>query len=424
MYKSMITVTQNDIEQMVLEAINCLNNSTNINEGFTSTVYHFTTIENLVKMSKIGKIFPDNGNKTDKKMNNGVPFYFSFTRDRNSKNGYAAYKNGEFDAQLGSEIAYKRKTPLTLKKMLLVRIEFDGERLNNFYKGKAVNYYNYPNRQNPISKLPRNNQVKYSQAEDRLLSKNAEIPLFSINKKTGHFYKPLRDLGIIKKIDIFFPEQYRTKENEELVNLIKWLINSRYSLLKDKISVYDDRNAYDIKRLSHNINHNNLDDKSMAKIKLKDVNANKKSQESTPEESTFTVNTAKRLFPVIAIYWFTCRKYHKKVDIRSVVDGILSFYKKTVSSKRYKYVKQTILTSINQQFLNKNNRLNVEELKKVIKNYNPQFLKNTFVSDLLPIKQKAMEIFDFCCKKFGINIDERSIQKSLDALCFILFNKK
>ena len=424
MYKSMITVTQNDIEQMVLEAINCINNRTNINEGFTSTVYHFTTIENLVKMSKIGKIFPDNGNKPDKKMNNGVPFYFSFTRDRNSGNGYAAYKNGEFDAQLGSEIAYKRKTPLTLKKMLLVRIEFDGERLNNFYKGKAVNYYNYPNRQNPISKLPRNNQVKYSQAEDRLLSKNAEIPLFSINKKTGHVYKPLRDLGIIKKIDIFFPEQYRTKENEELVNLIKWLINSKYSLLKDKISVYSDRNAYDIKRLSHNINHNNLDDKSMAKIKLKDVNANKKSQESTPEESTFTVNTAKRLFPVIAIYWFTCRKYHKKVDIRSVVDGILSFYKKTVSSKRYKYVKQTILTSINQQFLNKNNRLNVEELKKVIKNYNPQFLKNTFVSDLLPIKQKAMEIFDFCCKKFGINIDERSIQKSLDALCFILFNKK
>ena len=31
MYKSMITVTQNDIEQMVLEAINCINNRTNIN---------------------------------------------------------------------------------------------------------------------------------------------------------------------------------------------------------------------------------------------------------------------------------------------------------------------------------------------------------------------------------------------------------
>ena len=421
MYKSMITVTQNDIEQMVLEAINCINNRTNINEGFTSTVYHFTTIANLVKISKTGKIFPDNGNRTDKKMNNDAPFYFSFTRDRNSRNGYAAYKNGEFDAQLGSETAYKRKTPLTLKKMLLVRIEFDGERLNNFYKGKSVNYYNYPNRQNPISKLPRNNQVKYNQSEDRLLSKNAVIPLFSVNKKTGRFYKPLRDLGIIKKIDIFFPEQYRTKENEELVNLIKWLINSRYSLLKDKISVYDDRNAYDIKRLSHNINHNNLDDKSMAKIKLKDVNANKKPQESTPEESTFTVNTAKRLFPVIAIYWFTCRRYHKKVDIRSVVDGILSFYKKTVSSKRYRYVKQTILKSINQQFF-KNNRLNVKELEKVIKNFNPQFLKNTFVSDLLPIRQKAIEIFDFCCEQFGIN--EESIKKTLNALCFILFNQK
>lgn len=408
MYKSMITVTQNDIEQMVLEAINCINNRSNIDEGFTSTVYHFTTIENLAKISRTGKIFPDNGNKTDKKMNNGAPFYFSFTRDRNSKNGYAAYKNGEFDAQLGSETAYKRKTPLTLKKMLLVRIEFDGERLNNFYKGKSVNYYNYPNRQNPISKLPRNNQVKYSQAEDRLLSQNAAIPLFSIDKKTGRFYKPLRDLGIIKKIDIFFPEQYRTKENEELVNLIKWLINSRYSLLKDKISVYDDRNAYDIKRLSHNINHNNLDDKNMAKIKLK-------------EESTFTVNTAKRLFPVIAIYWFTCRKYHKKVDIRSVVDGILSFYKKTVSSKRYRYVKQTILKSINQQFF-KNNRLNVKELKNIIKNFNPLYLKNTFVSDLLPIRQKAIEIFDFCCERFGIN--EGSIQKSLEALCFILFNQK
>ena len=159
----------------------------------------------------------------------------------------------------------------------------------------------------------------------------------------------------------------------------------------------------------------------MAKIKLKDVNTNKKPQESTPEESTFTVNTAKRLFPVIAIYWFTCRKYHKKVDIRSVVDGILSFYKKTVSSKRYKYVKQTILKSINQQFF-KNNRLNIEELKKVIKDYNPLYLKNTFVSDLLPIRQKAIEIFDFCCEQFGIN--EGSIKKCLNALCFILFNQK
>ena len=418
----MITVTQNDIEQMVLETINCINNRTNINEGFTSTVYHFTTIANLVKISKTGKIFPDNGNRTDKKMNNDAPFYFSFTRDRNSRNGYAAYKNGEFDAQLGSEIAYKRKTPLSLKKMLLVRIEFDGERLNNFYKGKAVNYYNYPNRQNPISKLPRNNQVKYNQSEDRLLSKNAVIPLFSVNKKTGRFYKPLRDLGIIKKIDIFFPEQYRTKENEELVNLIKWLINSRYSLLKDKISVYDDRNAYDIKRLSHNINHNNLDDKSMAKIRLKDVNANNKSQDSTPEESTFTVNTAKRLFPIIAIYWFTCRRYYKKANIKSVINDILSFYKKTVSNERYEYVKQTILKSIEQQFLNKNNRLNIEDLKKVIKDYNPLYLKNTFVADLLPIKQKAMEIFDFCCEKCGINKGGRI--ESINALCFILFNKK
>ena len=98
MYKSMITVTQNDIEQMVLETINCINNRTNINEGFTSTVYHFTTIANLAKISKTGKIFPDNGNRTDKKMNNDAPFCFSFTRDRNSRNGYAAYTNGEFDA--------------------------------------------------------------------------------------------------------------------------------------------------------------------------------------------------------------------------------------------------------------------------------------------------------------------------------------
>ena len=110
--------------------------------------------------------------------------------------------------------------------MVSAKIEFDGERLNEFYKGKAVNYHNYPNRKNPIPKLPRNNQVKYSQAEDRLLAQNAVIPLFSINKKTGRFYKPLRDLGLIKKIDIFFPSQYRTKENEELVNLIKWLISS------------------------------------------------------------------------------------------------------------------------------------------------------------------------------------------------------
>lgn len=414
----MITVTQNDIKQMVLEVLNCINNRTNINEGFTSTVYHFTTIANLAKISSKGKIFTDNGNRIDRKINNGAPFYFSFTRDRNSRNGYAAYKNGEFDTQLGSEIKYKRKTPLSLKKMLLVRIEFDGERLNNFYKGKAVNYYNYPNRQNPISKLPQNKQVKYSQAEDRLFSQNNIIPLFRIDKKTGRFDKPLRDLGIIKKIDIFFPLQYRTKENEELVNIIKWLINSKHSLLRDKISVYDDRNAYDIKRLSHNINHNNLYDKNMTKIRLKDINANKKSQESTPEESTFTINTAKRLFPVIAIYWFTCQKYNKKINMKSIIDDILSFYKETVSSKRYKYVKQTILKSINQQFLSKNNKLNVTALKEAIKNYNPQYLKNTFVSDLLPIKQKAIKIFDSCCKKCGIN------EESLQDLYFILFNKK
>lgn len=419
----MITVTQNDIEQMVLEAINCINNRTNINERFTSTVYHFTTISNLAKISSKGKIFPDNGNRTDRKMNNGVPFYFSFTRDRNSRNGYAAYKNGEFDTQLGSEVGYKRRAPLTLKTMLLVRIEFDGERLNNFYKGKAVNYYNYPNRQHPISKLPRNNQVKYSQAEDRLLSQNAVIPLFSINKKTGRFYKPLRDLGIVKKIDIYFPTQYRTKDNEELVNLIKWLISSKHSLLRDKISVYDNRNAYDIKRLSHKINQNDLYDKNMAKISLKDINAKKKSKESTPDESAFTINTAKRLFPVIAIYWFTCRKYNKnkKVNMKSVIDDILSFYKKTVSSKRYVYVKQTILDSI-KQFLGKNKKLNVKKLKEAIDDFNPLYLQNTFVSDLMPIRQKAIEIFYSCCEKCGIS--GKSIQKSLQDLSFILFNKK
>lgn len=418
----MITITQNDIEQMVLEAINCINNRTNINERFTSTVYHFTTIANLAKMSSKGKIFPDNGNCTDRKMNNSAPFYFSFTRDRNSRNGYAAYKNGEFDTQLGSEIGYKRKTPLSPKTMLLARIEFDGERLNEFYKGKAVNYHNYPNTINPIPKLPRNDQVKYSQAEDRLLAQNNVIPLFSINKKTGRFYKPLRDLGIIKKIDIFFPSQYKTKDNEGLVNLIKWLINSKYSLLRDKISVYDDRNAYDIKRLSHNINQNDLYDKNMAKIRLKDVDTKTKSQESTPEESTFTINTAKRLFPVIAIYWFTCRKYNKRVNMKSVIDDILSFYKKTVSSKRYIYVKQTISKSINQQFLGKNKKLNVKELKDAISDFNLQYLKNTFVADLLPIRQKATKIFYDCCEKCGIN--GKSVKKSIEDLSSILFNKK
>lgn len=87
-----------------------------INEALSSKVYHFTYIENLYKMLKDGVI------RLSSSLTNGGAddfgqrlFFLSLTRNKDVRQGFSHKCN--------------------------VRIELDGDKLNNNFKGKAISYW-------------------------------------------------------------------------------------------------------------------------------------------------------------------------------------------------------------------------------------------------------------------------------------------
>ena len=97
----MIKISENEIRQMVCEVV--LQVQEELNESFSSKLYHFTTIDKLSTISKTGKIYASIGNSIDFKINPKYQYSISFSRERTSKIGYAAYMNGEFDNEINKE---------------------------------------------------------------------------------------------------------------------------------------------------------------------------------------------------------------------------------------------------------------------------------------------------------------------------------
>lgn len=102
-----------------------MNNKNILNESLSKNVYHFTTLgalksiiyKNTIKCSHVDP------KSADDSLNKGYIFYLSLTRNFNSTIGYVGNLNADKE---------------TFK--FNVRIELDGEKLNNKYKGEPVEW--------------------------------------------------------------------------------------------------------------------------------------------------------------------------------------------------------------------------------------------------------------------------------------------
>ena len=128
-------------------------------ESLTDTIYHFTFTYNLINILKTNQInlTPVFGTNADLEINNGKLYTLSLTSSRSSDVGYAA----------------------SLSKQELVRITFDGRKLNYNFKSKRVDYWQHPKDPNKYDKIlsdPKSIKNFYkhvsrqNELEDRIIS--------------------------------------------------------------------------------------------------------------------------------------------------------------------------------------------------------------------------------------------------------------
>ena len=117
-------------------------------EFLTSVIYHFTDEEglemicrnNIIPLTKYDKYYT-NYEQNDELLSNGYSHYLSFTRVRNSNVGYGSWKFTD--------------------SLLTVRLQLDGDLLNNNYHGEPVDYFKVKSS---------TNDQRFIQSEDRLFS--------------------------------------------------------------------------------------------------------------------------------------------------------------------------------------------------------------------------------------------------------------
>lgn len=152
-----------------------------LNEMLSSVLYHFTTLGGMHEIAKTGSIYLNTSYRglNDNKHKN-KKFWFSFTRQYSSKFGYSKDKN--------------------------VRIEFDGDLLNQRFEGKPIDYWgetmgkqNYF--KNPYEYQPNKKIIDYTQSNTE-----SEDRLFSNEPKIDNVYK------YIKRIDILIDNSYEEYE--------------------------------------------------------------------------------------------------------------------------------------------------------------------------------------------------------------------
>lgn len=161
-----------------------------LKEGVSEIVFHFTSVVNLVKILKTGKMFLSHFVGDSYAEYNNM-FYLSFTRVRDGRFGYSEGKK--------------------------VRIEFDGRKLNADFKGQPINYWGNKGKSsymsepsnrafNPTDLTPNQIQSRV-ESEDRIISTQDS---FDISK-------------YVKRIDVLFNERdmMLKRELKEAVKLSK-----------------------------------------------------------------------------------------------------------------------------------------------------------------------------------------------------------
>lgn len=116
--KSKITIDESILHHLVMESLGKIL----MNEALSSKVYHFTSIKQAFDIMRSNEMFCQSsiaGSADD--FSDKYKFYISFTRSRSPQEGFG----------------YGRS-----RGMSTARIELDGEKLRNNFRGKAINYWN------------------------------------------------------------------------------------------------------------------------------------------------------------------------------------------------------------------------------------------------------------------------------------------
>ena len=153
-----------------------------LNEMFSSNLYHYTDERSLLDILKFNRIrltkngkYHTNNVQNDQRVNQGYPFYLSFTRIKSNTSGYGSWRfnNG----------------------ICIVRIEFNGDLLNQRYKGQPVDYFMGKNK----FYTDKAHDARLVQSEDRLLSKNPYLENVDKYIKEIDIYVPDSNFGYVRR---------------------------------------------------------------------------------------------------------------------------------------------------------------------------------------------------------------------------------
>lgn len=178
-----------------------------INERLSSKVYHFCDIDAFFGVCENNEFMltPTSTNAIDRKLctkgNYTYPYSMCFSRSSSSKQGYPLMRR---NGKSGSTW-----------RTCLVRMEIDGDKLNNLYKAHAVNYYE---------------DIKLTEFEDRLLSRNGII-------KNASQY--------IKRVDILVNKNIFN--NKLMYNRLQMLYQIYFNnkiIPQNKIFIYNNENDF------------------------------------------------------------------------------------------------------------------------------------------------------------------------------------
>ena len=200
MVKIIINENQiNKIKKIIREAL--------LKEALSKKVYHFTTLSSVMDIINDDRFVLSSsliGDSDDFKKNK--KFFISLTRQRNGSIGYSKPYN--------------------------VRICFDGDKLNERFSGKPIDYWsNDMGKQTYYRALNRNEKIPYNQtnteSEDRLF-----------------FNEPVIEniMQYIERIDILI-----NKENENNLKIAK---NISLSAYRSKIFFYDNKKDFNFQTVN------------------------------------------------------------------------------------------------------------------------------------------------------------------------------
>jgi hypothetical protein len=163
--KNIIDYIPDEFEKILRDEINKASNNnlqeskSLLKEGITDEVYHFTSLENFIKIMntntfRFSDLLYDLSDVIHNTPLKKYKYYMSLSRTGSIKTGYGNYQSDNSN--------------------FIVRLKIDGRKLSQSYKGQPINYHNYGRKQKSSKKT--SFRFEY---EDRILSNKPTIENFS-----------------------------------------------------------------------------------------------------------------------------------------------------------------------------------------------------------------------------------------------------